>query len=85
VRTERIVGLVLLKHYNWNFAYALFPVLAEGLDVIIPRTCAASGIKSLGGGGCMALRYAVHLVIYIYMYTHTRARARVVPIRERAV
>lgn len=64
MRTERIVGLVLLKHCNCvtgTFAYAVFHVLADGLDVTI-RTCAASGNTLIGGGGgvgCMTLRYAV--------------------------
>jgi len=54
MRTERIVGLVLLKHCNYipgTFAYAVFRVLADGLDVTLRTRAASENTLIRGGGG----------------------------------
>jgi len=80
MRTERIVGLVLLTDCNYitgTFAYAVFHVLADGLDVTL-RTRAASGntlIKGGGGVGCKTTLCSTILIRIICVLT----------IKERAV
>jgi hypothetical protein len=57
VYAEFIAGHVIQTHYNWDSVYTKtgFPVLAEGHNIVIVRTWAASGIISFlwgwGGGG----------------------------------
>jgi hypothetical protein len=51
VPTSSNAGILILNHntaYNWNCTYAnLLPTLAEGFDVVTPRTCASRGSLQL--------------------------------------